>query len=303
MRRVLVTGVGLVTPLGVGVEVNWRRLLRGENAVRRLASLDGMPAQIAAIVPRGDAEHEFSPMRSALSLPGDESSLSHFVQFALAASAEALAHAGWSPQTREQQERTGVAIGSGIGGLSDIIEASDALRERGVRRVSPYFIPKMLVNMAAGQVSIRAGLRGPSAAPATACATGAHALADGLRMIRSGEADVVVAGGAEACVEPLAVAGFSRVRALATSFNDAPERASRPFDASREGFVIGAPRLTRPRGCLPVARRDASLPLHMRRYSRKHPTPPSLPQARVPRCSSWRRRSTRGHVEPRAWRS
>jgi 3-oxoacyl-[acyl-carrier-protein] synthase II len=240
MRRVLVTGVGLVTPLGVGVEVNWRRLLAGEGAVRRLASLEGLPAQIAAVVPRGDAEHEFSPTRSALSLPGDESSLSRFVQFSLAASAEALAQARWSPQTREQQERTGVSIGSGIGGLSDIIEASDALRERGVRRVSPYFIPKMLVNMAAGQVSIRAGLRGPSAAPATACATGAHALADGLRMIRSGEADVVVAGGAEACVEPLAVAGFSRARALATSFNDAPGQASRPFDASREGFVMGA---------------------------------------------------------------
>jgi len=172
MRRVVVTGVGLVTPLGVGVEASWRRLLAGEGAVQRLAALEGLPVQIGAAVPRGEGDGKFSPGGCSLSAPGDETSLSTFVQFALAASAEALAQANWAPQTREQQERTGVAIGSGIGGLADIVEASDALRERGVRRVSPYFIPKMLVNMAAGQVSIRAGLRGPTSAPATACATG-----------------------------------------------------------------------------------------------------------------------------------
>uniref|UniRef100_A0A7S3W9N4 beta-ketoacyl-[acyl-carrier-protein] synthase I n=1 Tax=Emiliania huxleyi TaxID=2903 RepID=A0A7S3W9N4_EMIHU len=239
-RRVVVTGVGLVTPLGVGVEQSWRRLLAGETAVRRLPSLDGLPAQIAAPVPR-EGEGGFSLAGCGLAAPGDETSLSTFVQFALAAADEALVQARWSPETRAEQERTGVAIGSGIGGLSDIVEASDALRERGARRVSPFFIPRMLVNMAAGQVSIRAGLRGPSAAPATACATGAHALADGLGMIRSGEADVVVAGGAEACIEPLAVAGFARARALATSYNDAAAApgASRPFDAERAGFVIG----------------------------------------------------------------
>ena len=197
-RRVVVTGVGLVTPLGVGVEQSWRRLLAGETAVRRLPSLDGLPAQIAAPVPR-EGEGGFSLAGCGLAAPGDETSLSTFVQFALAAADEALVQARWSPETRAEQERTGVAIGSGIGGLSDIVEASDALRERGARRVSPFFIPRMLVNMAAGQVSppgcisavspttsrphlgcisatsrlhlagqvsIRAGLRGPSAAPA-----------------------------------------------------------------------------------------------------------------------------------------
>ena len=151
-RRVVVTGVGLVTPLGVGVEQSWRRLLAGETAVRRLPSLDGLPAQIAAPVPR-EGEGGFSLAGCGLAAPGDETSLSTFVQFALAAADEALVQARWSPETRAEQERTGVAIGSGIGGLSDIVEASDALRERGARRVSPFFIPRMLVNMAAGQVS------------------------------------------------------------------------------------------------------------------------------------------------------
>ena len=239
MRRVVVTGVGLVTPLGVGVEANWRRLLAGECGVRRLEALAALPSHLAATVPEGDGPEEFSAARCALLGRGEEGSTARFIQYALSAADEALTSAGWAPATDAEREATGVAIGSGIGSLRDIVDAADTLRERGHRRISPHFVPKMLVNMAAGHVSIRAGLRGPTAAPSTACATGAHALADGLRMIRSGEADVILAGGAESAVEPLAVAGFCRLRALSTGFNDEPALASRPFDARRDGFVIG----------------------------------------------------------------
>ena len=242
MSRIVVTGLGIVSPLGVGVRAAWSRLLAGGCGVRRIDALRGLPSEIAAPVPRSsDGSHEapFDASQCRLLERGDEQSMAAFAQFALAATAEALDSAHWAPQTDEERERTGVAIGSGIGSLSDIIDAADALRERGHRRVSPYFIPKMLVNMAAGQVSIRAGLRGPLAAPATACATGAHAISDAAHLITSGSADVVVAGGAESCIVPLAVAGFSKIRALSTGYNDAPLRASRPFDSGRDGFVLG----------------------------------------------------------------
>ena len=240
MRRVVVTGVGCVTPLGVGTRLAWSRLLKGACGVRRLAALEKLPAQIGAPVPRAPAEEGgFDMAECRLLGRGDDLSCAPFVQFALAAAAEALDNAAWDPQSDAEREATGVSIGSGIGALADIVDASDALRERGHRRVSPYFIPRMLVNMAAGQVSIRAGLRGPMAAPATACATGAHALADARQLIASGAADVMLAGGAESCIDPLAVAGFSRLRALSTKYNDEPLVASRPFDAGRDGFVLG----------------------------------------------------------------
>lgn len=243
MARVVVSGIGLVTPLGVGVRHVWPRVLAGDCGIRRLDSLRGLPSEVAAPVPRVDehtaSEGSFDPSSCRLILRGDEQTVAPFVQFALAATAEALDSAGWHPQTDAERERTGVAIGSGIGSLADIVDAADTMRERGHRRVSPYFVPRMLVNMAAGQVSIRAGLRGPLAAPATACATGAHAIGDAMHMISSGAADVVVAGGAEACIVPLAVAGFARLRALSTRYNEAPESASRPFDCERDGFVLG----------------------------------------------------------------
>ena len=238
-HRVVVTGIGLVTPLGVGVEASWRRLLAGGCGIVRLPSLQGLPAEIGAPVPRGEALDEFDLNRCSLSRPGDNSSLSPFIHFALAAADEALGSSGWQPTDEAALERAGVAIGSGIGSLTDIVEASTVLSARGHRRVSPHFIPKMLVNMAAGQVSIRTGFKGPSASPSTACATGVHALSDALHIIQRGAADVMLAGGAEACLEPLAVAGFSRARALATGFEETPEQASRPFDARRAGFVMG----------------------------------------------------------------
>ena len=240
-RRIVVTGVGLVTPVGVGVQTAWQRLLAGGSGVQTVDALRELPSKIAAPVPRGPSEGEFDPAGCQLLGRGDEVSVAPFAQFALKAAEEAMRSAAWEPAslTEDQRARTGVAIGSGIGSLADIVDASDALRERGPRRVSPYFIPRMLVNMAAGQVSIRAGLRGPLAAPATACATGASAIADARRMLLADEADVVLAGGAEACIEPLAIAGFGRLRALSTRYNDAPQTASRPFDAGRDGFVLG----------------------------------------------------------------
>lgn len=240
-HRVVVTGVGLVTPLGASVKSSWSRLLAGSCGVKRIGTLKGLPTEIAAPVPRavdGDP-HGFDPSTCRLMERGDDMSIAPFSQFALAAAAEALDDARWDPRTATERERTGVAIGSGIGALSDIVDAACTLKERGARRVSAYFVPRMLVNMAAGQVSIRAGLRGPMAAPATACATGAHALVDAFRLLACGEADVMLAGGAEACIDPLAVAGFAKLRALSTQYQDTPHAASRPFDEGRDGFVLG----------------------------------------------------------------
>ena len=239
--RVVVTGVGLVSPLGAGAAASWKRLLVGGSGVVRLPKLAGLPVDIGGAVPRGAGADEFDADRCALAKPGDEGSLSPFIRFALAAADEALAAANWRPESAAQRQRTGVAVGSGIGGLDDIVQASDTLRERGARRVSPHFVPKMLVNMAAGQVSIRAGLQGPCSAPSTACATGAHAIGDALHILRAGAADVMLAGAAEASIEPLGIVGFSRLRALAGAdgFGGEPAAASRPFDRRRAGFVMG----------------------------------------------------------------
>jgi 3-oxoacyl-[acyl-carrier-protein] synthase II len=240
MRRVVVTGLGMVTPLACGVEPTWRRLVNGESGARRIASFDvsDLPARIACQVPRGDGSDDtFNP--DQWMEPKEQRKVDDFIIFAMAAARQALADAGWKPQTREQQITTGVMIGSGIGGLSGIAETSIVLKERGPRRVSPFFIPGRLINLASGYVSIEHGLKGPNHAVVTACSTGAHAIGDAARLIALGDAEVMVAGGAESPISRIGMAGFVACRALSTSFNDTPERASRPYDRDRDGFVMG----------------------------------------------------------------
>jgi 3-oxoacyl-[acyl-carrier-protein] synthase II len=240
MRRVVVTGIGLVTPLGVGIAQNWRRLLAGESGLAPIQSFDvqDLPAKIAGQVPRGDtAEGRFNaddwvPAK-------DQRKMDAFIVFAIAAAAQAVEDAGWQPQDDEGRERTGVMIGSGIGGLPCISDTAVTLAERGPRRVSPFFIPASLINLASGNVSIRYGFKGPNHAVVTACSSGAHAIGDAARIIMLDDADVMVCGGAEAAVCRLGIAGFAAARALSTGFNDQPERASRPWDKDRDGFVMG----------------------------------------------------------------
>ncbi|SAL25114.1 beta-ketoacyl-ACP synthase II [Caballeronia humi] len=240
LRRVAVTGLGLVTPLGVGVEHVWSKLVAGNSGIGAIDRFDtsDLPCRIAGLVPRGRYadggfdESEWLPAR-------DSRKMDLFAKYAMTAAAQALDDAGWHPATDTDRERTGVLIGSGIGGLPGISEAAVALHEKGPRAISPFFIPSNLVNLAAGHVAIRHGLRGPTHAVATACASGAHALGDAARMIMLGDADVMIAGGAEAAVCRLGMAGFCAARALSTSFNDDPRAASRPWDAQRDGFVMG----------------------------------------------------------------
>jgi len=239
MRRVVVTGLGLVTPLGSGVERTWQRLLEGRSGVRRIDVLDvaDLPARIAGLVPRGTGEGELDLEQV---LPAKERRrMGDFMLYAIAAAREAMRDAEYRPQSDLERERAGVLIGSGIGGLPEIERAALALHERGPRRISPFFIPSSLVNEASGVVSIEHGLRGPNHAVATACATGAHALGDAARMIQWGDADVMLAGGTEAAISRLTIAGFAIMQALSTSFNDTPEAASRPWDRARDGFVLG----------------------------------------------------------------
>ena len=239
MRRVVVTGLGLVTPLGCGVEHTWQRLLAGRSGVRRIDTLDvaDLPAQIAGLVPRGSGEGAFDLDQL---LPAKERRrMGDFMLYAIAAAREAMRDADYLPESDLERERAGVLIGSGIGGLPEIERAALALHERGPRRISPFFIPSSLVNEASGVVSIEHGLRGPNHAVATACATGAHALGDAARMIQLDDADVMLAGGTEAAISRLTIAGFAIMQALSTSFNDTPEAASRPWDRARDGFVLG----------------------------------------------------------------
>ncbi|HXY58117.1 MAG TPA: beta-ketoacyl-ACP synthase II [Methylocystis sp.] len=238
MRRVVVTGLGLVSPLGCGVEVNWRRLTAGECGFKRIENFEvsDLPCQIAGQVPRVgeggfNADDWFDPK--------EQRKVDDFIIFAAAAATQALADAGWKADTPEKQEATGVLIGSGIGGLGGIYETSLILKEKGPRRVSPFFISGRIINLAAGYVSIMHGLRGPNHAVVTACATGTHAIADAARLIALGEAEVMVAGGAESPVNRIGVAGFCACRALSTGFNDRPEAGSRPYDRDRDGFVMG----------------------------------------------------------------
>ena len=240
MRRVVVTGLGLVTPLGVGVGHVWGRLIDGESGIGAIRSFEvsDMPCRIAGQVPLGEPSRGgFDPDR--ITDAKDRRKMDDFIVYALAASKEAIEDSGWAPDGEEARERTGVLIGSGIGGLPVIADGAVTLEKRGPRRVTPFFIPASLVNLASGQVSIRYGFKGPNHAVVTACSTGAHAIGDASRMIMLDDADVMVAGGTEAAVCRLGLAGFAAARALSTSFNDTPERASRPWDRARDGFVMG----------------------------------------------------------------
>ncbi|MFC7334499.1 beta-ketoacyl-ACP synthase II [Rhodocista pekingensis] len=240
MRRVVITGMGLVTPLGVGVKQNWSRLLDGQSGISAITRFDvsDLTAKIAGQVPRGaTADGLFNP--DDYVPPKEQKKMDDFIQFAIAAADEAIKDSGWKAETEEQAERTGVMIGSGIGGLPAIYETSLLLAEKGARRVSPFFIPSALINLASGHVSIIHGFKGPNHSVVTACSTGAHAIGDAARLIALDDADVMVAGGAEAAVNRLGMAGFAAARALSTGFNDTPEQASRPYDRDRDGFVMG----------------------------------------------------------------
>lgn len=238
-RRVVVTGLGLVTPLGGSVTRSWDRLINAESGIRRIEEFDvsDLPAKIAGHVPRGDADGAFNPEDYAPAK--DLRKMDPFIVYALGAASQAVEDSGWLPEDEEDQERTGVMIGSGIGGLRTIEQGAIMVHEKGPRRLSPFFIPSSLINLASGHVSIKYGFRGPNHSVVTACSTGAHAIGDASRLIQLGDADVMVAGGAEAGVCRLGIAGFSASRALSTSFNDEPERASRPWDEARDGFVMG----------------------------------------------------------------
>ncbi len=240
MRRVVVTGFGLVTPLGVGTESVWKKLLDGQSGIRSIQNFDvsDLPAKIAGQVPRGEtASGAFNA--DDWVPPKEQRKMDEFIIYALAAAEQAVTDAEWKPQDPEEKERTGVMIGSGIGGLPGITEGALTLHEKGPRRLSPFFIPSNLINLASGHVSIRYGFSGPNHAVVTACSTGAHAIGDAARLIMWDDADVMVAGGTEAAVCRIGIAGFAAARALSTGFNDEPHRASRPWDVKRDGFVMG----------------------------------------------------------------
>jgi 3-oxoacyl-[acyl-carrier-protein] synthase II len=239
MKRVVVTGIGMVSPLACGAEATWKRLVAGEAGATRIETFDvsDLPCKIAALVPRGDAPDAFRP--DDWMEPKEQRRVDDFIVYAMSAATQALADAGWAPKTYEEQASTGVLIGSGIGGLQGIAETAVTLHEKGPRRVSPFFIPGSLINLAGGHVSIRHGLKGPNHAVVTACSTGAHAIGDAARLIALEDAEVMVAGGAESPVNRLALAGFCACKALSTAFNETPKRASRPYDRDRDGFVMG----------------------------------------------------------------
>ncbi|RMD62703.1 MAG: beta-ketoacyl-[acyl-carrier-protein] synthase II [Alphaproteobacteria bacterium] len=240
MRRVVITGLGLVTPLGCGVPTVWARLLEGRSGLSAIQSFDvaDLPCKIAGQAPQGDlADGGFNADEYVT--PKERRKIDLFILYGLAAAQEAIADAGWQPEDEEARCRTGVMIGSGIGGLQTIWDATLTVHERGPRRLSPFFIPAALINLASGHVSIRYGFKGPNHSVVTACSTGAHAIGDAARLIALDDADVMIAGGTEAAVCRLGIAGFAAARALSTSFNDTPEKASRPWDEARDGFVMG----------------------------------------------------------------
>ncbi len=247
MRRVVVTGLGLLTPLGWGVEHTWKGIVEGRSGIGPITAFDteGYGCTIAGEIPSVDGrgggvagepgvfDHE------KIMSPKDRKRVDDFIVYAIAAADEALADANWKPETDEQKERTGVMVGSGIGGLGPIADTAIILKEQGPRRVSPFFIPMSLINLTSGQISIRHGLKGPNHSVVTACATGAHAIGDAARMIALDDADVMVAGGAESSIVPIGIAGFLACKALCTAFNDTPEKASRPYDKDHAGFIMG----------------------------------------------------------------
>jgi 3-oxoacyl-[acyl-carrier-protein] synthase II len=239
MRRVVVTGLGMVTPLGCGVDHCWKRLIAGQSGVTRVERIDvsDLPSRIAGQIPRGDGSAgTYNP--DQWMEPKEQRKVDEFIVFAMCAAKQALDDAGWKPQTYEDQIVSGVLIGAGIGGAGGIAETGILLKERGPRRVSPFFVPGRIINLAAGYVSIEHGLKGPNHAVVTACSTGSHAIGDAGRMVALGDADVMVAGGTESPVNRISMAGFAAARALSTGFNDTPARASRPYDRDRDGFVM-----------------------------------------------------------------
>src|SRR5665213_2900311 len=240
MRRVVITGVGLVTPLGVGTKHVWDQLIDAQSGIRSIQSFDvsDLPAKIAGQVPRGETSSGAFNADDWVP-PKDQRKMDEFIVFAMGAAQQAVSDSGWVPKDDEERERTGVMIGSGIGGLPGITEGALTLHEKGPRRLSPFFIPSNLINLASGHVSIKYGFRGPNHAVVTACSTGAHAIGDAARLIIWDDADVMVAGGTEAAVCRIGLAGFAAARALSTNFNDEPQRASRPWDQKRDGFVMG----------------------------------------------------------------
>jgi 3-oxoacyl-[acyl-carrier-protein] synthase II len=240
MRRVVVTGLGMVSPLACGVEQTWQRLINGQSGIKRIETFDvsDLPAKIAGIIPRGDGTNgTFNP--DQWMEPKEQRKVDEFIIFAMCAARQAIDDSGWRPTDYEDQIATGTMIGSGIGGIEGIAETAIVLKEKGPRRVSPFFIPGRLINLASGYVSIEFGLKGPNHAVVTACSTGAHAIGDAGRLIGLGDADVMLAGGTESPISRLSMAGFAASRALSTHFNDTPERASRPYDKDRDGFVMG----------------------------------------------------------------
>jgi len=247
MRRVVITGLGLVTPLGTGVEHVWKGILDGRSGIRPITAFDteGYGCTIAGEVPSVDGRGGGEAGQPGVFDPDqvmsakDRKRVDDFILYAIAAADEALADADWKPKSEDDKEATGVMVGSGIGGLGPIADTAIVLKEQGVRRVSPFFIPSALINLASGQISIRHGLKGPNHSVVTACATGAHAIGDAARMIALGDADVMVAGGAESSVVPIGIAGFLACKALCTAYNDTPEKASRPYDRGHAGFVMG----------------------------------------------------------------
>ncbi len=240
MRRVVVTGMGIISPVGRGLKRNWNGIISGKSAITNITNFETNEeyhSRVAGQVPKGKDNPELFDPDIFIS-PKEQRKTDPFIVFGVAAGIEAVEDSGWKPENEEDMERTGVLMGSGIGGISKIAEVSVVLKEQGVRRVSPFFIPGALINLISGHLSIKYGFKGPNHAVVTACATSTHAIGDAARLIMCGDADVMVAGGAEAAVCPVAVAGFSQMKALSSSFNDTPEKASRPWDKDRDGFVM-----------------------------------------------------------------
>lgn len=239
--RIVITGMGIASPLGCGIEPVWQRLLAGRSGLRRLPDdmVSDLPAKVGGVVPTIEEDAEAGLNPDAIVSPKDQRKMDRFILLALAATEEALQQAQWHPTTTEQQERTATIIASGVGGFPAIAEAVRTADARGTRKLSPFTIPSFLVNLAAGHISIKYGFKGPLGAPVTACAAGVQAIGDAARMIRAGEVDVAICGGAEACIHTVSLGGFAAARALSSAFNDEPTRASRPFDRDRDGFVMG----------------------------------------------------------------
>lgn len=240
MRRVVITGLGMLTPLGCGVDETWKNILAGKSGAIRVTDFEteDLPAKIACRIPFGDGSNGTFNADDWME-PKEQRKVDPFIVYAMAAADMALKDADWHPESDDDQCMTGVLIGSGIGGVEGIVEAGYTLRDKGPRRVSPFFIPGRLINLASGQVSIRHKLRGPNHSVVTACSTGAHAIGDASRLIALGDADVMVAGGTESPVNRISLAGFAACKALSTAYNDTPEKASRPYDRDRDGFVMG----------------------------------------------------------------